>query len=463
MLTPLCRRFVPPPRRRYISGGMSIAALLSWLVHRAWNRFRPWSQKSSAEETPAEETPAEVSWHPPQPLWNRSTTNTDSPYAVPPGGGNALATTQLSQNTRASHKSEETLPSAYTTLTSSNLPSEPGTPAEDPLPYFVRGLLFASFPAPLYLPLYPRPVPLPLVSNREAAHDHTTCPEAHIHHSRMATLRSQSPEYTHAVADKGACFDGRVGVLGYISQVPTTMSCRPDLNLSSLLVVVRDQPTVPPFVARSPDLRRSHSDTVVSSTPSGNRVKDERFPSLGVAKWIASIHITTGTLYSRGACNPLYIYSWGHAWVPWLFVTSGFLLTHARLTLPADNKNGGMVMFVLRRLAKVMPLYMVAMLLSVLIRIMEGRMLPHLWILITQFILAQVRATKRLLTPTRPSPNLMLTPAQESASERQPWPWPADGFEVRPSMRPGHRTDHTPRARTATRYRRGCPSLRSPR
>lgn len=215
----------------------------------------------------------------------------------------------------------------------------------------------------------------------------------------------------HAVADKGDCCDRRRCGGGdlYVSQVPMAMSYRPDPCLSSLLVVVRDEAakTEPTVSLRSFDLRSLRSDddglgTVVSTTPSENHIKGERFPSLGVAKWIASIHITTSSLYMQGACDPLYIYAWGYAWVPWLFMISGFLLTHARLKLPADNDNGGVVKFVLRRLAKVMPLYVVAMLLSVLIRVVQGRMLPHLWILMTQFVLAQVKASKRLPTPTRP-------------------------------------------------------------
>jgi len=187
------------------------------------------------------------------------------------------------------------------------------------------------------------------------------------------------------------------------------MSDQPDPNLSSLLMVVCDDATVisPSFDELSDD------DDLGRVSKTG-----ERFPSLGVAKWIASIHITTNSFYIRGACDDLYIYAWGYAWFPWLFVMSGFLLTHARLMLPANNEadEGTVVKLVLTRLAKVMPLYAVAMLLSVLIRIMEGRMLPHLWILITQFVLAQVmRASKHGSLPTRMHPtrtnrSLTLTP-----------------------------------------------------
>lgn len=111
------------PRRRYIAGGVSIAALMAWLLHRVANRLLP-----SAQET----VTAVVSWRPTQPLWNRSTSNGDSPYAVPPGEGTAWAT-QLTQN-RHHRKSEES-------LSNSRLPSEPGTPADDPLPVIVCGPL----------------------------------------------------------------------------------------------------------------------------------------------------------------------------------------------------------------------------------------------------------------------------------------------------------------------------------
>ena len=67
--------------------------------------------------------------------------------------------------------------------------------------------------------------------------------------------------------------------------------------------------------------------TTAKPTPKG-----ERLPGLNAARILASIHIVITHMYAQGATANVYIFSWGFTWVPWFFMLSGYVLTHAQLS-----------------------------------------------------------------------------------------------------------------------------------
>lgn len=63
--------------------------------------------------------------------------------------------------------------------------------------------------------------------------------------------------------------------------------------------------------------------------------KGEHLAGLNFARILASIHIVVGHLYAKGAVASVYAFGWGFTWVPWFFMLSGYVLTHAQLARKA--------------------------------------------------------------------------------------------------------------------------------
>jgi len=79
----------------------------------------------------------------------------------------------------------------------------------------------------------------------------------------------------------------------------------------------------------------------------------DRFP-LGLARFLAALHVVVFHLFAEGVTAGVYLYAWGFTWVPWFFMLSGFVLGNGHLCRPNKDSILG---YVERRLVAVYPLY----------------------------------------------------------------------------------------------------------
>ncbi|CAJ1351637.1 unnamed protein product [Effrenium voratum] len=79
----------------------------------------------------------------------------------------------------------------------------------------------------------------------------------------------------------------------------------------------------------------------------------DKFP-LGLARFIAAVHVVLFHLYAEGVTPDVYLFGWGFTWVPWFFMLSGFVLGNGHECRP--NKDG-ILQYTERRLVTVYPLY----------------------------------------------------------------------------------------------------------
>ena len=117
--------------------------------------------------------------------------------------------------------------------------------------------------------------------------------------------------------------------------------------------------------------------------------KKEYLKSLGIARLLASQHIVIGHLYAKGVTSNTYFFSYGFTWVPWFFILSGFVLTHARLNSSNPAKTDGPYKHIAKRLSTIYPMYAFGILLTMLIRLLKGSKLPGVDVLIAQSFLLQ--------------------------------------------------------------------------
>ena len=111
--------------------------------------------------------------------------------------------------------------------------------------------------------------------------------------------------------------------------------------------------------------------------------------SLGIARLLASIHIVLGHLYAKGETANIYFFGWGFTWVPWFFMLSGYVLTHARLNSRDPAKVDGPYNHIAKRLSTIFPMYSFGVLLSMLIVVLSNLKLPGYDVLIAQSYLMQ--------------------------------------------------------------------------
>ena len=144
--------------------------------------------------------------------------------------------------------------------------------------------------------------------------------------------------------------------------------------------------------------RKGKPDENYQQKPDG---KPHYLGALGFARFIASIHIVVGHLYAKGALqDSIYLFKYGFTWVPWFFMLSGFVLTHARLTSRDPSKVDGPLHFLWKRTANIFPMYSFGVLIAGILIIVKGKELPKYWILILQSWLLQSflpTATERAL------------------------------------------------------------------
>ena len=111
----------------------------------------------------------------------------------------------------------------------------------------------------------------------------------------------------------------------------------------------------------------------------------ERFYAINGARMLASVHIVLGHLYQMNALpGSTYIISWGFTWVPWFFMLSGFVLTHARLKSKDPHRHDLAIMFVWKRTATVYPLYAFGLGLALIINWWRDYTLPEWYELVAQ-------------------------------------------------------------------------------
>lgn len=89
------------------------------------------------------------------------------------------------------------------------------------------------------------------------------------------------------------------------------------------------------------------SITRVSQPPKG-----EHLAGLSAARILASMHIVIGHLQQDGRLAHSarhYFFGWGFTWVPWFFMLSGYVLTHAQLSRKDPSKTGTIWAFMRKR------------------------------------------------------------------------------------------------------------------
>ena len=111
----------------------------------------------------------------------------------------------------------------------------------------------------------------------------------------------------------------------------------------------------------------------------------EKFYGINGARVIASMHIVMGHLYQMNALpDSAYLFSWGFTWVPWFFMLSGFVLTHARLQSKDPYRHESAILFLRKRTATVYPLYAMGLGVALVINWWRGYALPEWYELFAQ-------------------------------------------------------------------------------
>ena len=126
-----------------------------------------------------------------------------------------------------------------------------------------------------------------------------------------------------------------------------------------------------------------------SQTLANDPSKKEYLKSIGVARFLASQHIVIGHLYAKGATSNTYFFSFGFTWVPWFFLLSGFVLTHARMNSSNLSNVDGPYNHIAKRLSTIYPMYAFGVILTMVIRLGKNAKLPGFDVLIAQSYLLQ--------------------------------------------------------------------------
>jgi len=121
----------------------------------------------------------------------------------------------------------------------------------------------------------------------------------------------------------------------------------------------------------------------------GSPKKKEFLKSLGFARILASQHIVLGHLFAKGATADIYFFGWGYTWVPWFFVLSGYVLTHARLNSSKPANVDRPFSHVAKRLSTIFPMYAFGLFLTMILRVAQDLKLPRYDTLIAQSFLMQ--------------------------------------------------------------------------
>ena len=118
-------------------------------------------------------------------------------------------------------------------------------------------------------------------------------------------------------------------------------------------------------------------------------VPKEYLHALDVARICGSVHVVLGHLHALGALHATYFFGWGFTWVPWFFMLSGYVLTHARLNARDPDKLDSPVTFTAVRIATLFPMYAIGLVVALLIRISTEKPVPNWYEMGLQGLLLQ--------------------------------------------------------------------------
>ena len=141
-------------------------------------------------------------------------------------------------------------------------------------------------------------------------------------------------------------------------------------------------------------LMKRQSIGVTKSNKPLSTVTGERLTSLGPARFMASMWIVAGHMYQKNAIGPQYFLSWGYTWVPWFFMLSGYVLTHARLNSRKPDRVDLPLVSLWKRTSSIYPMYAVGVVLDMMAFIAKGQPLPDFSVLIAQSFLLQAWYTE---------------------------------------------------------------------
>jgi len=112
--------------------------------------------------------------------------------------------------------------------------------------------------------------------------------------------------------------------------------------------------------------------------------KADHFP-LGLARFLASLHVVAGHLYSRGSTAKVWFFGFGFTWVPWFFMLSGFVLFSANARRPTKENP---LEYAFRRSVTIYPLYAISLIPAFFLAWAQGRA-PHAGVIVSQIWLLQ--------------------------------------------------------------------------
>ena len=115
----------------------------------------------------------------------------------------------------------------------------------------------------------------------------------------------------------------------------------------------------------------------------------EYLHALDVARIFGSVHVVLGHLHALGALHAAYFFGWGFTWVPWFFMLSGYVLTHARLNARDPDKLDSPATFTAVRIATLFPMYALGLVVALLIRIGTEKSVPGWYEMGAQGLLLQ--------------------------------------------------------------------------
>ena len=127
------------------------------------------------------------------------------------------------------------------------------------------------------------------------------------------------------------------------------------------------------LVKSTHNIMKRQSVGVTKSNKPLSTVTGERLTSLGPARFMASMWIVAGHMYQKNAIGPQYFLSWGYTWVPWFFMLSGYVLTHARLNSRKPERVDSPLVSLWKRTSSIYPMYAVGVVLDMLAFIAKVR------------------------------------------------------------------------------------------
>eukprot|EP00756_Hemistasia_phaeocysticola_P042647 Hpha_TRINITY_DN16980_c1_g2::TRINITY_DN16980_c1_g2_i2::g.54305::m.54305 len=166
-----------------------------------------------------------------------------------------------------------------------------------------------------------------------------------------------------------------------VGEVKGTASATADLKAPQEAPVLLEDVKAPQEAVAVPVPQEAAAAPVQKAPQARPKGGAERLEALGFARFVASVHIVAGHFYEELRQHS-YVAGWGYTWVPWFFMLSGYVLTHARLNSRNPAEVQKPAAFLVRRLATVFPMYAAGLLVSFLLATKQS--LPEPRVLVAQ-------------------------------------------------------------------------------